>query len=298
MARPEPGADMRRREFIALIGGATVGWPLVAHTQQPTTSVIGYLDSRSPEAVADRLRGLRQGLKETGYIEGENVAIAYLWAEDRIDRLPALAADLVRRPVAAIVAAGPPSTFAAKAATTTIPIVFLVGNDPVQLGLATSLSRPGGNMTGINLFNSELGAKRLELLRDLLPGAARIAVLVNPADRTLTETQLKELNAAARAMGLQIQVHNADTSAEINAAFEAIGRERPDAVFVAVTPFFNGRRVQLAQLAAFHRLPAIYALRDYAEAGGLMSYGSDIIDGYRQVGLYVGRILLAPWPWL
>jgi putative ABC transport system substrate-binding protein len=153
-------------------------------------------------------------------------------------------------------------------------------------------------MTGINLFNSELGAKRLELLRDLLPGAARIAVLVNPADRTLTETQLKELNAAARAMGLQIQVHNADTSAEINAAFEAIGRERPDAVFVAVTPFFNGRRVQLAQLVAFHRLPAIYALRDYAEAGGLMSYGSDIIDGYRQVGLYVGRILLAPWPWL
>jgi putative tryptophan/tyrosine transport system substrate-binding protein len=286
---------VRRREFITLFGGAAAAWPLAARAQQSATPVIGYLDSRSPEAVADRLRGLRQGLKETGYVEGENVAIAYRWAEDRSDRLPALATDLVRLPVAAIVAAGPPSTFAAKAATTTIPIVFLVGTDPVQLGLATSLSRPSGNMTGINVFNSELAAKRLELLRDLLPQAARIAVLVNPAD-VITKTQLKEVTAAAQAMGLQIQVHNADTSAEINAAFEAIGRERPDAVFVAVSVFLNGRRIQLAQLATFHRLPTIYGLREYADAGGLMSYGSDITAGYRQAGIYVGRILKGAKP--
>jgi putative ABC transport system substrate-binding protein len=287
---------MRRRDFITLIGGATVGWPLAAHTQQLGLPVIGFLDPRTPEVVAARLRGFRQGLKETGYVESENVAIVYSWAEDKIDRLPALAVDLVRRPVAVIVASGPSSSFAAKAATTTIPIVFLVGNDPVQLGLATSLSRPGGNMTGINIFNSELGAKRLELLRDLLPKAARIAVLLNPADANLTERELKEVTDAARALGLQIQVHNANTSAEINAAFEAIGRERPDAVGVASTPFLNGRQVQLAQLAAFHRLPAISALRDYAEAGGLLSYGSNIVDSYRQAGLYVGRILKGAKP--
>jgi putative ABC transport system substrate-binding protein len=205
--------------------------------------------------------------------------------------LPALAIDLVRRPVAVIVASGPLSSFAAKAATTTTPIVFLVGNDPVQLGLSTSLSQPSGNLTGINIFNSELGAKRLELVRDLLPGATRIAVLVNPADANLTEVQSKGTTDAARAMGLQIQVHNANTSAEINAAFEAIGRERPDAVVVGSTPFLNGRQVQLAQLAAFYRVPTISALRDYAEVGGLMSYGSNIVDSYRQAGLYVGRIL-------
>jgi putative ABC transport system substrate-binding protein len=286
---------MRRREFIRLLGGAVAVWPLTSRAQQGMP-VIGYLDSRSPEAVVDRLRGLRQGLKETGYTEGDNLAIASRWAEDRMDRLPQLAADLVHRQVAAIITAGPPSTFAAKAETTTIPIVFLVGADPVQLGLATSHSRPGGNVTGVNIFNSELGAKRLELLRDLLPKASRIASLVNPADVTLTETHLKDVNAAARAMGLQIQVYNADTSAEINAAFETMGRERPDAVLVATTPFLNGRRVQLAQLAAFHHLPAIYALRDYVEAGGLMSYGSDIIDGYRQAGIYVGRILKGAKP--
>jgi putative tryptophan/tyrosine transport system substrate-binding protein len=287
---------MRRREFITLLGGAVVVWPLTAHTQQPVAPVIGFLDPRTPEVVAARLRGFRQGLKESGYVEGENVAIVYRWAEDRIDRLPALALDLVGGPVAVIVASGPSSSFAAKAATTTIPIVFLVGNDPVQLGLATSLSRPGGNMTGINIFNSELGAKRLELVRDLLPGAARIAVLVNPADANLTERELKEVTDAARAMSLQIQVHNANTSAEINAAFETIGRERPDGVVVGSTPFLNGRQVQLAQLAAFHRLPTISALRDYAEAGGLMSYGSNIVDSYRQAGVYVGRILKGAKP--
>ena len=219
------------------------------------------------------------------------MAIVYRWAEDQIDRLPALAVDLVRRPVAAIVASGPPASFAARPATTTTPIVFLVGSDPVQLGLATSLARPSGNMTGINIFNSELASKRLELLRDLLPRAGRIALLVNPADASLSETQVKDVNAAARSMGLKIEVHNADTSAEIDAAFEAMGRERPDAVIVGTSPFLNGRRVQLAQVAAFHRLPAIYAGREAVEVGGLMSYGSNIVDAYRQVGVYVGRIL-------
>jgi len=281
---------MRRREFISLLGGAAATWPLAAHAQQPMP-VIGYLDSRSIETVVDRLRGLREGLKETGYGEGENVTIEYRWAEDRMDRLPLLATELVSRSVAALVTGGPPPTFAAKAATSTIPIVFLVGSDPVKLELVASLSRPGGNLTGINLFNSEIAAKRLELLRDLLPRATRIAVLANPADATLTDFQLKEVDAAAHAMGIQIKVYNADTRAEIDAAFEAMGRDRPDAVFVSVTPFLNGRRVQLAQLSAFYRLPAVYAVRDYVEVGGLMSYGSDIVDSYRQAGLYVGRIL-------
>ena len=287
---------MQRRAFIGLLGGAAATWPLAARAQQLPVPVIGFLDPRTPEVVAARLRGLRQGLKESSYVEGENVEIAYKWAEDKIDRLPSLAVELVHRPVAAIVASGPLSSFAARAATTTIPIVFLVGNDPVQLGLATSLSRPGGNMTGINIFNSELASKRLELIRDLLPRAARIAVLANPADATLTEIQLKDVNTAARSMGLQIQVHNANTSTEIDAAFATMGRERPDAVLVGSTPFFNGRRVQLAQVAAFHRLPTISAGREYVEVGGLMSYGSNIVDAYRQVGVYVGRILKGAKP--
>jgi putative ABC transport system substrate-binding protein len=284
------GEPMRRREFITLVGGAAATWPLFARAQQ-ARPVIGYLDSRSLETVIDRLRGLRGGLKEIGYVEGENVTIEYRWAEDRMDRLPLLAADLVSRSVAAIVTAGPPSSFAAKAATTTIPIVFMVGNDPVDLGLSASLSRPSGNLTGINFLSAQLGAKRLELLRDLLPQASRIGVLVSPADPAPTETQLKEVTTAALAMGIQIKIYNADTRAEIDAAFETMGRERPDAVFVATTPFLNGRRVQLTQLAAFYRLPAIYALRDYVEVGGLISYGSDIVDVYRQAGVYVGHIL-------
>jgi putative ABC transport system substrate-binding protein len=239
--------------------------------------------------VENRLRGFRQGLKETGYIEGENITILYRWADDRMDRLPLLADELVSRSVAAIIPAGVPSALAAKAATTTIPIVFIVGNDPVQLGLAASLSRPGGNLTGIDIFTSQLVAKRLEVLRDLLPKATRMGVLVNPADAGTTATQVKEIDAAARAMGLQIQVHNADTRAEIDAAFA-------DAVFVGTTVFLNGRRVHLTQLAAFHQLPAIYALRDFVEVGGLISYGSDIIDSFRQAGLYVGRVLKGAKP--
>jgi len=288
--------QLKRRKFITLLAGAAAAWPVAARAQQPGMPVVGYLDSRSPEAVADRLRGFRQGLKESGYIENENVAIAYRWAENQPDLLQELATDLVRRHVTVIATAGPPPTFAAKAATTTIPIIFLVGDDPVRLGLVASLARPAGNLTGVNLFNVELAAKRLELLRELVPRAARIAVLVNAADVAITETQVQEVQAAARAIGLQVQVFNADTSAEIDAAFESIGRERPDAIFVGVTPFLNGRRVQLAQLAAFHRLPAIYAARDYVEVGGLMSYGSDIVDGFRQVGVYAGRILKGARP--
>jgi putative ABC transport system substrate-binding protein len=210
--------------------------------------------------------------------------------------LQELATDLVRRRVTVIATAGPPPTFAAKTATTTIPIVFLIGDDPARLGLVASLARPGGNLTGINIFNVELAAKRLDLLRELVPSAARIALLVNPADVAITETQVKEVHAAARAIGLQIQVFNADTSAQIDAAFETMGRERPDAIFVGVTPFLNGRRVQLVQLAAFHRLPAIYPSREHAEIGGLMSYGSNIFDGFRQAGVYTGRILKGAKP--
>jgi putative tryptophan/tyrosine transport system substrate-binding protein len=280
---------MRRRTFITLLGSAAA-WPLAARAQQTAMPVIGYLDSRLPDAITDRLRGFRQGLKDVGYVEGENVAIVYRLANNQDDRLPELAADLARRGVAVIATGGTPSTFAAKGATTTIPIVFIIGDDPVRLGFVTSLSRPGGNLTGINVFNSEVTAKRMELLRELVPRLARLAVLVNPADAN-TETQLKAVNVASRVMGLQIQVFNADTSAEIDAAFETMGRERPDAVLVGTTAFLNGRRVQLAHQATFHRLPAIYASRDYAGAGGLISYGSDIVNGYRQVGLYSGRIL-------
>ena len=287
---------MRRRDFIKVVAGSAMTWPLAARAEQPAIPVIGYLDSRSPAAVENRLRGFHQGLKEAGYIEGENVTILYRWADDRLDRLPLLAAELVSRSVAAIFTGGQPSALAAKAATTTIPIIFVVGSDPVQLGLAASLSRPGGNLTGIDAFTAQSGAKRLEVLHDLLPKVTRIGVLVNPADAGTTEAQLKEIDAAARAMGLQIQVHNADTRAEIDAAFEAMGRDRPDAVVVASTVFLNGRRVQLAQLAAFYRLPAIYPLRDFVEVGGLISYGSDIVDALRQAGQYVGRILKGTKP--
>jgi putative ABC transport system substrate-binding protein len=242
------------------------------------------------------LRGFRQGLGSAGFTEDENVRILYRWAENRNDRLPELAADLVRNRVAAIATAGPPATFAVKAATDSIPIVFLVGDDPVRLGLVASLSQPAGNMTGLKIFNSEVAAKRLELLTELVPRAGRLAVLADPADMALTETQLKGLHAAAHARGLETQVFNASTTREIDEAFARIAGAQFDGVFVTTTPFLNGRRVQLAQLAAYHRLPATYALRDYAEAGGLMSYGSDILDAYRQVGIYIGRILKGARP--
>src|SRR6516162_6618780 len=285
-----PFDQLKRRQFIALLGGAAT-WPLTAHAQQPAMPAIGFLAYQLSDAIPDRLRGVRQGLKDAGYVEGENLTIVYRFAENQDDRLPTLAAELVSRRVAVIVANSAPPTFAAKAATTTIPIVFLFGDDPVRFGLVTSLARPGGNITGINVLVNELAAKRLELQRELAPQAARVAVLVNPANVVATELQLKDVEAAARAIGLQIQIHNANTSDEIDAAFETMSRERPDVVFVTNSAFFNGRRVQLAQLAAFHRLPASYGQRDYVEAGGLMSYGNNIVDGYRQVGIYTGRIL-------
>jgi ABC-type uncharacterized transport system substrate-binding protein len=288
-------AKLKRREFILALGGAAA-WPIAARGQQAAMPVIGFLDTRSPDAVAGRLRAFREGLKETGYVEGENVAILYRWAEGQIDRLPELAADLVRRQVAVITPAGASSIFAAKAATSTIPIVFVTGDDPVGLGLVASLARPGANLTGIGFFTTELAAKRMELLRELLPKAVRVAVLVNPAQAATTEATLREVEPAARTMGLQIQVFNANASHEIDAAFESMGRERPDALFVGATAFLNARVVQLAQLAAFNRLPAIYGLREYAEAGGLMSYGANIADAFRQAGVYTGRILKGAKP--
>ena len=286
---------MRRRDFITLLGGATVAWPLAARAQQPAMPAIGLLHSQSPDTLASRLRAFRQGLKDSGYVEGENVAIEYRWAENQMDRLPMLAADLVRRRVAVIAAIGPPPVFAAKAATTTIPIVFGVPDDPVRLGLVTSLARPGGNATGINFFVGELTAKRLELLRTLVPGAVRVAVLVNPDD-TITAAVLADTEAAARAMGLQIRVYKASTGREINAAFAGFKHERPDALFVGPDPFFVSRRTQLTHLASRHALPATYSVRDFVEAGGLMSYGTNIADAWLQVGGYVGRILKGAKP--
>jgi putative tryptophan/tyrosine transport system substrate-binding protein len=288
---------MKRREFITLLGGAAVAWPLKARAQQAAMPVIGFVNPQSPDGHAGRLRGFRQGLKDAGFIEGENLAIEYRWAEGQFDRLPALAAELVRRQVSVIAATGgPASPMAAKAATTTIPIVFISAEDPVRLGLVASLARPGGNLTGINFLNNELAAKRMELLRELVPGAARVAVLVNPANATTAETTLRDAQTAARAMGLQVQVLNAGTSREINAAFASLGRERPDALFVGGDGFFYSRHVQIVNLASRHAVPATYAERLMAEAGGLMSYGSDIVDAWRQFGVYVGRILKGAKP--
>jgi ABC-type uncharacterized transport system substrate-binding protein len=288
---------MRRRVFIGLVGGVAVTWPLLLHAQQSVLPVIGFLDSRSPDALTERLRGFRLGLKDTGYFEGENVTIEYRWAENQFDRLPALATDLVHRQVAVIATSGgTAAAFAAKAATTTIPVVFTSAEDPVRQGLVASLARPGGNLTGINFFNVELAAKQLELLRELVPAATRIGVLVNPASALNTESTLRDVESAARAMKLEIQVLNARTSREIDAVFATFVRERPDALFVNTDPFLNVRRVQLALLAGRLGIPAIYSGREYAEAGGLISYGSDITDAYRQMGVYVGRILKGAKP--
>jgi putative ABC transport system substrate-binding protein len=288
---------MRRREFITLLGGAAAIWPLVARAQQPAIPVIGFLHPASIDVVADRVRTFRQGLKDTGFIEGENVAIEYRWAEDQIERLPALAAELVRRKVTVIAAVGGNvPALAAKTATTTIPIVFAVGEDPVGLGLVASIARPGGNLTGINFLAAELHAKRLELLRELVPGAVRLAVLINPGNAVNAETTLRDVQAAARAVGLQMQIIRASTSREIDAAFATMARERTDALLVGGDPFFNSRRVQLALLTARHAISAIYSSREYAEVGGLMSYGPNFFDAFRQVGVYVGRILKGAKP--
>jgi ABC-type uncharacterized transport system substrate-binding protein len=288
-------SGIRRRDFVILLGGGAAAWPLPARAQQAAIPVVGFLHPASVHAAGDQLRAFHQGMKEAGFVDGENVAIEYRWADNRIDRLPALAADLVRRRVAVIATVGT-SAFAAKAATTTIPIVFVGGEDPVKLGLVASLARPGGNLTGINWFGGELAAKRLELLRQMMPAATRVAVLVNPAFATLTEITLRDVEAAARVMQLQIQVLNADTSREIDAVFEIIGREQPDALIVGPGPFFNSRRVQMVQLAARYAVPAIHTTRLEAEAGGLMSYGPSLTDAYRQVAAYTGRILKGAKP--
>jgi putative ABC transport system substrate-binding protein len=286
---------MIRREFITLLGGAAA-WPLAARAQQGTMPVIGFLHSASPDGNADRVRTFRQGLKETGFVEGENVAIEYRWADSQVERLPALATELVRRGVAVIVVFGPVVAFAAKAATTTIPIVFVVPEDPVRLGLVTNLARPGGNLTGINFFPAEVTGKRLELLRELVPAAVRIAVLVEPTNPTSTESTLRDVEGASRAMGLQMQVFKVSTSREIDAVFEGFVRERPDALLAPISAFLMDRRVPLALQAAICRVPATYALREFVEAGGLMSYGASLRDAYRQVGTYAGRILKGAKP--
>jgi putative tryptophan/tyrosine transport system substrate-binding protein len=284
---------MKRREFMSLLGGVAA-WPLAARAQQPAMPVVGFVNAGSPDA--SPFAGFRKGLNEAGYVENQNVTVAYHSLEGQFDRLPPLMADLVRRRVAAIATAGNLAAIAAKAATTTIPIVFSVGEDPVKLGLVASLARPGGNATGVNILSSEVEAKRLGLLHDLVPKAVRIAVLVNPSNAPSAEATLRDLPEAARAIRLQIQVVNASTSGEIEGAFAALARDRADAVFVASDIFFMSRRVQLATLAAHYRIPATYYAREAVEVGGLMSYGIDRADMYRQVGVYCGQILKGAKP--
>ena len=286
---------MRRRKFITLIGGAAA-WPLAARTQQSAIPVIGFLDATS-DNLAEHLRAFRGGLAETGHVEGQNVAIDFRLAEGQLDRFPSLAADLVRRQVSLIAVPGSAAAaLAAKAATTTIPIAFGVPEDPVKLGLVASVPRPGGNATGINFFTAEVMAKRLGLLRELVPAAARLAVLINPANVGRGQLTRAELEPAAGVLGLRLQFYDASTNQEIDAAYARLVHERPDALFVSSDVFFTSRRVQLISLAARHALPAAYSVREFVEAGGLMSYGTNITDMYRQVGAYSGRILKGEKP--
>jgi putative ABC transport system substrate-binding protein len=293
---PKRGADMRRREFITLLGCAAAAWPLSARAQQPAMPVVGFLNPTTPEALAEPMRGLRQGLKDAGYVEGENLTIEYRWADNQAERLPAMAAELVRRRVSLIVATGGgQAPLAAKAATTALPIVFNTADDPVNLGLVASLAQPGGNVTGVSILSTELTAKRLELLHALAPNAIRIAVFINPGEPA-SDVALRELEAAGVAIGLQARILRTSTGREIDAAFASFVHERPDALFFAGSALFLSRRVQLSLLAAFHRVPAIFSLRELAEAGGLMSYGASLRDAYRQVGVYAGRILKGAKP--
>ena len=288
---------MRRREFVSLFGGAAAAWPLAARAQQPAMPVIGFLNLLSPDTYADRLRAFRHGLSDTGYVEGQNVAIDYRWAENQLDRIPELAAELVRKPVAVIITSGGTApALAAKAATSTIPIIFFSGEDPVRLGLVSSLARPSGNLTGVNLLIGELATKRYELLRELVPKAVRLAVLLNPIDAASAEATMRDLESAVSGTGLQLQALNASTYREIDAAFARFSHERPDALFVATQPLFTSRRVQLALLAAHHSMPAIYGVREIVEVGGLVSYGVNLSDAWRQIGVYAGRILKGAKP--
>jgi putative tryptophan/tyrosine transport system substrate-binding protein len=286
---------MRRRDFITLLGGAA-GWPLAAGAQQTALPVVGVVDGGSPDTSARYVDAFRKGLSENSYVEGQNVTVEYHYLEGQYDRLPTLVADLVRRRVAVIAPVSIAAALAAKAATTTIPIVFGVGEDPVQLGLVASLARPGSNATGVNFFVKEVEAKRLGLLHDLVPKAVRVAVLVNPANATNAENTLRDVPEAARTIGLQIQILNASTSREIDAAFATLERERPDALFVSSDGFFGSRRVQFTTLAAVNKIPAAFGNRDTVAVGGLMSYGTDSAGVYRQLGVYTGSILKGAKP--
>ncbi len=281
---------MRRRDFITLVGGSVAAWPLTARAQQPAMPVIGFLSSLSLVATDRFVAAFRQSLKESGYVEGQSLTIEYRWAEGQYDRLPALVADLVRQQVAVIAAFGPPAALAAKAGTMTIPIVFVHGSDPVELGLVASLNRPGGNITGVNFFSNTLEPKRLELLHEVVPAAALIAVLFNPT-RSDAETQSKDVQAAARAIGRKILVLNASGKRDFDTVSAILAEQRVGALLVAADPFFTARREQIVALAARHDIPAIYELREFAMVGGLMSYGTSLTDAYRQAGLYIGRIL-------
>jgi putative tryptophan/tyrosine transport system substrate-binding protein len=288
---------MRRREFFVLLGGVAVAWPLPARAQQSTMPIVGFVSGRSAEASVREVAAFRQGFNETGHVEGQNATIEYHWLAGQYDLLPSLMADFVRRRVAVIATLGSnPAALAAKAATTTIPLVFSVGEDAVRMGLVTSLGRPGGNATGVNFLDAEVAAKRLALLHELVPKAVRIAVLVNPANTSTAETTLRLVPETASSLGLQIKVLEARTNREIEAAFATLERDRADALFVAPDALFISRRVQFATLAALHRIPAAYPTRDEAEAGGLMSYGVDILQAWHQVGLYTGQILSGATP--
>jgi len=287
---------MKRREFITLLGGAAASWPLIALAQQPSMPVIGFLSARSPAEAASVLGAFRQGLGETGYFEGKNVIIEYRWAEGRYDRLPALAAELIGRQVAVIAATGgEPSPLAAQAATRTIPIVFTLGGDPVEAGLVDSFNRPGGNLTGTTIMGVELGPKLLDILRQLIPSATTIAILVNPAFQ-LTSAEVRNVQDAAHTVGIRVSVLNASTEAEIDTAFTTIVQQKADALIVGTDPFLLGQRDQLVRLAARHTVPTIYFLREFVESGGLLSYGPSIANGYRQAGVYIGRILSGAKP--
>ena len=288
---------MRRRDFIKLLGGAAAAWPLIARAQQLAMPVIGFLSSVSPDLYSDRLRTFRQGLKEEGYVEGQNVEIEYRSAEGQNDRLPTLAADLVRRQVAVLVAAGgTPSALAAKAATATIPIVFAVATDPIEVGFVASLNRPGGNMTGVTNMNVDTGSKRLELLHELLPTATVFGALVDPSSVTVSEDFLRVLQTAARAFGLEARVHYASTEHDLDTVFAALDQQRVGGLVISPGVFFNRRSEQLATLALRHAIPTIYQYRAFAAAGGLASYGTDETEYYYLVGLYAGRILKGERP--
>jgi putative ABC transport system substrate-binding protein len=287
---------VKRREFISLLGGAAAAWPLTAHAQQPAMPLVGFLDSGSAAAFAARVSVFHRGLSDTGFVERQNVAIEYRWADGQYDRLSALAADLVHRQVAVIAATGSPnSAQAANTATATTPIVFANGGDPVKLGLVRSLNRPGGNATGVTYFLSELGPKRLELLRELVPTAAIIAFLINP-NNPVTEFDTKNLQAVAGAIGQQVRILSASSESDLDASFVTLAEQRASALLVNNDAFFSSRHKQIVALAAHYAVPAIYHLRDFVEAGGLVSYGPSVLDGYRQVGTYVGRILKGEKP--